>query len=64
MRAQRKSLKPSIGLVRRLTAAVVLLDDLVQVLGLADDDWFPELGVKGFESRRIRAPLIDRHFLW
>src|ERR1700730_19200069 len=43
---------------------VVLLDDVVQVLDLAHDDPLPSSGVHGFESRYIRATLIDGHFLW
>src|ERR1019366_8563528 len=43
---------------------VVLLDDVVQVLDLAHDDPLPSSGINGFESRYIRATLIDGHFLW
>jgi hypothetical protein len=38
--------------------AAVLLDDVVQVLDLADDDRLPELGVDGFEGRHIE-PLLS-----
>src|ERR1035438_1002765 len=43
---------------------VVLLYDVVQVLDLTHDDPLSSSGIKGFESRYIRATLIDGHFLW
>ena len=43
---------------------VVLIDDVVQVLDLTHDDPLPSSDVHGFESRHIRAALIDGHFLW
>src|SRR5450631_1492635 len=43
---------------------MVLLDDVVQILDLAHEDPLPSSGINGFESRYIRATLIDGHFLW
>ena len=58
MRAQRKFLKPSIGLVRRFDCAVVLLHDVVPVLDLTHDGPLASSGIRGVESRYIRAALI------
>src|SRR5450756_1905413 len=44
--------------------SVVLLDDVVQILDLAYDDPLSWSRIDGFESRYIRAALIDGHFLW
>ena len=63
MRAQRKALKPSIGLVRRFMARWSCSDDVVQVLDLAHDDLLAWCGIDGFQSCHNRAALIDGHFL-
>src|SRR5450756_466556 len=44
-------------------SSMVLLDNVVQVLDLAHDDPLPSSDINGFESRYIRAALIDGHVL-
>ena len=65
MRAQGKSLNPSIGRVRRLIARgscpVVL--DVVQILCLANLDGCFEFGVDRLERGQIGAAPVDGHRL-
>ena len=45
-------------------STVVLLNDVVEVLDLTYEDRLPSSDVHGFQSRHIRAALINGHFLW
>jgi hypothetical protein len=59
-RAQRNDLNPSIGRMMRLTAPVILLDDIVEVLALPNRDRRAVLGAIAFDPRRVGAALVDR----
>jgi len=67
MRAQRKFLNPNMGRVRRLIARwscpMVLLDEVVQIFGLADLDGRFTIGIDGFERSEIGAAFVYRHRL-
>jgi hypothetical protein len=63
MRAPAKILEAQHWFRSMFDSTVVLLNDVVQVLDPTDDDRLPSPDVQGFQSRNIRAALIDGHFL-
>ncbi len=56
-----KILEPEHGAGAPLDRAVVLLDDVVQVLRLADRDWCFTSGIDGLQRGQIGATFVDRH---
>ena len=53
-----KFLKPSIGRVRSLDRPMILLDNIVQILVLANLDWCFPLRVESIQRGQIRAAFI------
>jgi hypothetical protein len=63
MAADQKDLNPSIGRTARLDGAVILLEDVVEILDLPHFDVRIVLCVVAFNCRGVGAALIDRDLL-
>ena len=58
--AEPKDLKPNIGRVRPLDGPMILLDDVVQILGLPKLNGRAAVSDQAAHGRRIGAALVDR----
>jgi hypothetical protein len=63
MAADQNYLKPSIGRVIRLIARWSLLDDIIEILDVADFDAGFMCCIVAFDRQRVGAALVDGNFL-